>query len=53
MRCSESTQTIDGSRWTKRERELAIEKGCYHEGVTAVTVIVDRGWSMRSHKHCG
>ena len=49
MRCV-GTQAIDGRGWTKR-RELAIEKGCYHEGVPAITVIADRGWSKRSHKH--
>ena len=34
-----------------RERELAIENGCYHEGVPVITAIVDGGWSTRSHKH--
>ena len=27
------------------------EKGGYHEGVPAVMVIVDGGWSKRSHHH--
>lgn len=35
----------------RRERELAIEKNHYHDGVPAITVIVDGGWSKRSHKH--
>ena len=33
------------------EKELAIERGAYHEGVPAITVVVDAGWSKRSHKH--
>ena len=33
----------------KEEREL--RRGDYHEGVTAITVIVDGGWSKRSHHH--
>ncbi len=35
----------------REEKQLAIEKGNYHEGVPAITVIVDGGWSKRSHKH--
>ena len=35
----------------KRERELAIERGDYHNGVPAITVITDGGWSKRSHRH--
>ena len=35
----------------KEERELAIRRGDYHEGVPAITVIVDGGWSKRSHRH--
>lgn len=33
------------------EKKLAIERGSFHEGVPAITVIVDGGWSKRSHKH--
>ena len=33
------------------EKRLAIEKGNYHNGVPAITVVVDAGWSKRSHKH--
>lgn len=33
------------------ERRLAIEANSYHEGVPAITVIADGGWSKRSHKH--
>ena len=33
------------------EKQLAIEKGSYHNGVPAITVVVDDGWSKRSHKH--
>ena len=24
---------------------------CYHNGVSAITVVVDAGWSKRSHEH--
>ncbi len=33
------------------EKKLAIERGSFFEGVPAITVIVDGGWSKRSHKH--
>ena len=33
------------------ERRLAEESGEFHHGVPAITVIVDGGWSKRSHKH--
>ena len=33
------------------EKRLAEERGDYHEGVPAITVIIDGGWSKRSHKH--
>ena len=35
----------------KTERELAIQRGNFHQGVPAITVIVDAGWSKRTHKH--
>ena len=35
----------------QEEKRLAEEKGDYHESVPAITVIVDGGWSKRSHKH--
>ena len=35
----------------KEEKPLAVEWGDYHQGVPAVTVIVDAGWSKCSHKH--
>ena len=35
----------------KEEKELALQKNELHEGVPAITVIVDGGWSSRSHKH--
>ena len=35
----------------REERRLAEERGSYHEGVPAIDVIVDGGWSKRSHKH--
>ncbi|XP_021375757.1 uncharacterized protein LOC110464719 [Mizuhopecten yessoensis] len=33
------------------ERELAVQSGDFHDGVPAITVICDGGWSKRSHKH--
>jgi hypothetical protein len=35
----------------REEKKLAEERGDYHQGVPAITVIVDGGWSKRSHKH--
>ena len=35
----------------KEEKKLAEESGDFHQGVPAITVIVDGGWSKRSHKH--
>ena len=35
----------------QRERELAIEKGCYYEKVPVITVVADGGWSKRYHKY--
>ena len=35
----------------KEERSLAIAQGTFHDGVPAITVVVDGGWSKRSHKH--
>ena len=35
----------------KEEKRLAEEWGDYHQGVPAITVIVDGGWSKCYHKH--
>ena len=35
----------------REEKRLAELRNAYHEGVPAITVIVDGGWSKRSHKH--
>ena len=35
----------------KEEKEKAIANNSYHQGVPAVTVIVDGGWSKHTHKH--
>ena len=35
----------------EEEKRNAIEQGSLHEGVPAISVIVDGGWSKRSHKH--
>ena len=34
-----------------KEREHAISMNSYHQGIPAITVVVDGGWSKRSHKH--
>ena len=35
----------------KEEKGLAEAKNCYHNGVPTITVVVNGGWSKRSHKH--
>ena len=35
----------------REEKQLAVDRGDYHEGVPLITVIVDGGWSKRSHRH--
>ena len=35
----------------KEERRIAIEKGSLHDGVPAISVVLDGGWCKRSHKH--
>ena len=35
----------------QEERDIAIKKNKYHQGVPAITVMADGGWSKRAHKH--
>jgi len=35
----------------KEEKQLAGKRGDFHEGVPAITALVDGGWSKRSHFH--
>ena len=35
---------------SQKGRQLAIEQGNYHNGIPAITVMVDPGWSKHSHK---
>ncbi len=35
----------------KVERQLAIDRGDFHEGIPAITVVADGGWAKRSHRH--
>ena len=35
----------------EEEKMHAISTGCIHHGIPAITVVVDSGWSKRSHKH--
>ena len=34
-----------------KEKQTATEKGEYHDNVPSITVVIDAGWSKRSHKH--
>ena len=34
----------------EEKKRLAIARGEYHQGIPATTVVVDAGWSKRSHK---
>jgi len=34
-----------------QEKQLAIANNSFEEGMPAITVIVDSGWSQRAHKH--
>ncbi len=47
----EAGATAVNGRSRREKRQLAIERGEYHEGVPAITVVVDGGWSKRPHKH--
>ena len=60
--CFQQTERDIGEWWTKRlkqamleagqeEKRLAQERNDYHQGVPSITVVVDGGWSTRSHKH--
>ena len=57
-----ATERAIGEKWKKiladsmleagkEEKRLAEVRGDYHEGVPAITDVVDGGWSKRSHKH--
>lgn len=35
----------------KEEKQITKQSNNYHEGVPAITVVVDGGWSKQSHKH--
>ena len=35
----------------REEKQIAEQSIKYHEGVPAITVVVDGGWSKWSHKH--
>lgn len=35
----------------EEEKKLAMARGDFHQGIPAITVVVDGGWSKRSHKH--
>ena len=35
----------------EEEKQIALQKGSLHDGVPAITVVLDGGWSKRTHKH--
>jgi hypothetical protein len=35
----------------EEEKQHAIETNSFHQGIPSITVVVDGGWSKRSHKH--
>ena len=35
----------------EEEKKLAMARGGFHQGIPAITVVVDGGWSKQSHKH--
>ena len=35
----------------EKEKRIAIEKESFHKGVPCITVVVDGGWSKRTHEH--
>ena len=35
----------------KEEKELAETRNDFHQGIPAITVVCDGGWSKRAHKH--
>ena len=35
----------------KEEKRHAIDTNSFHQGIPSITVVVDGGWSKRSHKH--
>ncbi len=62
MKCFTKTERDIGEMWGRAlneamveagrmERDIAIQNNSFCEGVPAITVIVDGGWSKRSHKH--
>jgi len=36
---------------SRGRKQAGVERNQIHEGVPAITVILDGGWSKRSHKH--
>ena len=42
---------IEDPVYDRSWKSRAIERGDYHESIPAITVVVDGGWSKRSHRH--
>lgn len=51
IRLEEEVTTQQLIQAGKDEKEPAIKKDRYHQGVPAISVVVDCRWSKRSHKH--
>ena len=56
------TESIVGRWWSEcleksmceaaeEEKQIAVHKQSFHNGVPAITVVIDGGWSKRTHKH--
>ena len=43
----QDSMTLAGAK----EKALAMSRNQYHQGVPAITVILDGGWSKRTHEH--
>ena len=46
-RCALKQSVMEAGQ-REREREIAIQKGNFHQGVPTITVIVDGGWSKKN-----
>ena len=46
-------KVLEGSMKTtgQEEKRLAIERRDFHQGIPTITVIVDGGWSKRTHNN--
>ena len=45
----EEEVTVELVKTEEEERNLAIERIDFHEGIPAISVVVDAGWSKHTH----